>query len=307
MKNKSMTALVSAFARAYHFENKETKVFSDSIAKTLIGGESYNQVAKMMVTGIDFFNPNAQLEEEEALRWIVDNYLSPSPIGRSRFTEDLLENAVTLGAEQYLILGAGYDSFAYRQPDYSKKIKVYEIDDPATMVDKLNRLESNKITLPNNVHHISLDLTKSDWSSTLIRESNFNPEKVSFCSLLGLTYYLTKTEFTKLLSEISSLLSKGSALAFDYPDEETFTATAGLRTKKQQMLATKSGEPFKSSYEYITMEKLLSDHGFLIYHHLDPKEITQQIFSDYNLANPDNPINAFDNVNYCLAVKKLST
>lgn len=304
MKNRSMTALVSAFARAYHFENNETTVFSDPIAKLLLGEESYNNIASNMVKGINFFNPSAQQKEKEALRWIVDNYLSPSPIGRSKFTEDLLENAVMLGAKQYLILGSGYDSFAYRQPDFAKKIEIYEIDDPTTLSDKLERLNNNHISIPNNVHHIALDLTVSAWHSTLINEKNYDTTQISFCSLLGLTYYLTEKEFNKLVSILSTFLPKGSALVFDYPDEKTFTELAGVRTKKQQMLASKSGEPFKASYAYNTMEKILSENDFLIYQHLTPQEISDQFFSDYNRANPDYPIIAFDNVNYCMAVKQ---
>lgn len=304
MKNKSITALVSAFARAYHFENDETCVFSDPIAKTLLGKKDYSNIASNMVNGIEFFYPNAQLDEEQALRWIVNNYLLPSPIGRSKFTEDLLENAVTLGTSQYLILGAGYDSFAYRQPNYAKEIEIYEVDKPCIMSDKTNRLKCNNINIPTNVHHIALDLTSSTWLSTLTDQYNYDTTQISFCSLLGLTYYLTKEEFNTLVKSLARVLPKGSALIFDYPDEDTFTKLAGIRTKKQQMLASKSGESFKASYDYKTMETMLSENDMLIYHHLTPQEITNQIFADYNNANPDHTIHAFDNVNYCMAVKK---
>lgn len=70
------------------------------------------------------------------------------------------------------------------------------------------------------------------------------------------------------------------------------------------MLAKGAGEEMKNGYSYEDVEKLLSDYGFLIYEHLTPEEITERFFSSYNRENPEHTITAFDNVNYCLAVKK---
>ena len=59
-----------------------------------------------------------------------------------------------------------------------------------------------------------------------------------------------------------------------------------------------------ASYSYMEMEQILAKYGFLIYEHLEPQEITEQYFKEYNLANPKHPIIAFENVNYCLGTKK---
>ena len=63
-----------------------------------------------------------------------------------------------------------------------------------------------------------------------------------------------------------------------------------------------ANEKMLASYSYFELEKLLADNHFLIYEHLTPKEITDQYFKVYNQANPEHPMRAFDNVNYCLAV-----
>ena len=105
MEQKSMTALVSAFARAYHSQNNTVTIFNDSLARQLLGEEQYAGIAKSMEEGISFFNPSFTGTKEEALRWIVDSQLSPSPLGRAAFAEKSLECAVFLGARQYLILG----------------------------------------------------------------------------------------------------------------------------------------------------------------------------------------------------------
>ncbi len=71
------------------------------------------------------------------------------------------------------------------------------------------------------------------------------------------------------------------------------------------MLAGGAGEAMLASYSYSDMEALLVNCGFLIYEHLEPKEITEQYFAEYNRANPQHIMSAFNNVNYCLAIKKL--
>ena len=304
MEQKSMTALISAFSRAYHAENNEVKIFDDSIAKKILTDEEYAQISKNMADGIHFFNPSFVGTPEMALRWIVDNQLSPSPLGRAAFTETALKTAVSIGAKQYLILGAGYDTFAYRQPGWAETLEIFLIDHPATAHDKKLRLEMASIPKPKNVHDISADFKSKQWWTELAENIAFSRGKVSFCSILGVSYYLSKQTFTDLISTVSSLLEKGSTIVFDYPDENSYTSKAGARAKKQRMLAGAANENMLASYSYHEMEHMLSDCNFLIYEHLTPEEITKQIFRDYNLANRMHPMEAFDNVNYCLAVKK---
>lgn len=242
--------------------------------------------------------------QDEALRWVVNNQLSPSPLGRAVFAEKSLENAVRIGAKQYLIFAAGYDTFAYRQPDWASKIQIFEIDHPTTGVDKQKRITSLAENSSANIRYISVDFTENNWQSNLLVCKEFDQSKLSFCSLLGISYYLSKQVFEGIINTISNLVPKGSSIVFDYPDEDTYSNKAGERAKKQVAMAGAANEKMLASYSYLELEKLLDDNDFLIYEHLTPNEITEQYFKKYNLANPENPITAFDNVNYCLAVKK---
>lgn len=303
MEQKSITALVSAFSRAYHAENNDVKIFNDSIAKRLILEQEYNQIGKNMSQGIQFFNPSFTGNEDAALRWIVDNQLSPSPLGRAAYTERALEKAVYIGARQYLIFAAGYDTFAYRQPEWARKLTIFEIDHPATAVDKQEKLQKAGIQALDNTFYVEADFTKEYWETALTNELAFDRSKISFCSLLGLSYYLSKESFKEMLVAITRIIPKGSSLVFDYPDQDTYTDKAGERAKKQVMLASAAKEAMLASYSYDDMEILLSNCGFRIYEHLTPSDITIQYFKDYNTANPLHPMTAFDNLNYCLAVK----
>lgn len=299
-----MTALVSAFSRAYHSIHNTEKVFDDYLAKDILTQSEYEQIASNMSKGIKFFNPSFEGTQDEALRWIVDNQLSPSPLGRAAFAERSLENAVRFETEQYLIFAAGYDTFAYRQPEWASKIQIFELDHPIMSSDKQKRIRSIMAEKPSNLHYISADFTEDDWERNLIAYPAFDQSKISFCSLLGISYYLSKLDFAQIIDTVSNIVPKGSSIVFDYPDENAYTSKAGERAKKQMAMAGAANEKMLASYSYVELQQLLGDNNFLIYEHLTPSEITEQYFKKYNQSNPKHTITAFDNVNYCLAVKR---
>lgn len=90
MEQKSLTALISAFSRAYHALNNEVTIFNDSLARDLLTDEEFNQIAKNMSNGIGFFNPSFVGEPEQALRWVVDNQLLPRHLAGRLLPKNLL-------------------------------------------------------------------------------------------------------------------------------------------------------------------------------------------------------------------------
>lgn len=304
MENNSLTALVSAFSRAYHAEHNHIKIFNDTLARQLLTDAEYENISRNMSQAIAFFHPNFVGSKEQALRKIVDHQLSPSPLGRAAFAEQALAVAAALGARQYLIFAAGYDSFAYRQPKWAAELQIFEIDHPATASDKRSRLSALHTDAPSNLHCISADFRESDWQSHVLACPAFDPTLISFSSLLGISYYLPKDVFKHFLSTIASLVPSGSSIVFDYPDEHTLTSQAGDRVLKQVMLAARAGEPMQASYSYSELEQMLEEVNLLIYQHLTPAEITEQLFQAYNESQPAHKITAFDHVNYCLVVKQ---
>ena len=181
---------------------------------------------------------------------------------------------------------------------------MFEIDLPEMTADKLERLSRAGIRIPENTHFVSADLRKADWREKLCGCPGFSGKKRSFCSLLGISYYLSADAFRDLLRGISDILPDGSAIAFDYPDFLYHSPRAGERTGKQAMLAKGAGEAMTVGYSYAVLEAILSQCGFLVYEHLEPEEITGRFFLAHNEAEPKHSMTAFDHVNYCLAVKK---
>lgn len=300
MNDTSMTARMCLFARAYHAETYGIKVFDDSLARRLLTDEEYRQMAGYLVQGISFFAPDFQGTAEEALAHVVNSQLSPSPLGRGAFAETSLERAAAIGARQYVLLGAGYDTFACRQPAWAKALRIFEVDHPATAADKQRRLEQAGLVPPENVRYVSADLAQPHWQDALLRCPGFSSEAISFCSLLGLVYYLPRQAFDALLAALAKLFPEGSSLVFDYPVRQT----AGSRDQKQAQLAAAAGEPMQDGWSYTEMEATLAKHGFLIYEHLTPQDITARFFAPFNRVHPDHPLSAPEGVSYCLAVRK---
>ena len=304
MEQKSMTALVSAFARWYHTDNNKVKIFDDFLVGKILSDNEKRLVAENMGRGIGFFNPSFAGTQDEALRWVVDNQLSPSPLGRAAWAEKALQMAVQTGIEQYVIVAAGYDTFAERQLAWARSLEIFEIDTPYMVADKKKRVQGLDGNRSNNWNAIPIDLTTESLSEKLLACGAYDKTKLSFFSLLGIVYYVSREVFEALLKEVANSAPPGSTIVFDYPDEYTYTEQAGERAKKQVMMAGGAGEPMLAGYSYKEIERLLSDYGFSIYEYLTPAEITEQYFSRYNKANPRHPMTAFDNVNYCLAVLK---
>lgn len=292
--NKNMTALISCFARAYHNKNNTYRIYTDSMAERLLTDAEYNSISKSMSDGIKFFNPDFTGTDFQALRFIVNNNLAPAVLERSAFCERLIKNAVWLGCEQYLIFASGYDTTAYTI--CPPNVLVLEIDRQEVLDDKKSRLERIGVDAP-NVCYVPCDFTEAQWISKVL-ETEYNPERLSFSSLLGISYYLTKEQFDSMLGAISNIISEGSEIVFDYP-----VAVDDMQATQNSMLASQAGEEMKAAYTYREIERLMSKHGLLIYEYMDSDEAERQFFKPYNLRHRHR-IHSAKGTALCLAVKK---
>ena len=301
MNNKaSITALMSSFGRAFHAENEEHPVFEDHLARALMTDEEYAAVGGYILGGAQFFEPEidpGKQSSTELLRRLVNVHIAPSPLCRAAYTEQALKVAALTGTEQYAILGAGMDTFAFRETEFLSKHRVFEVDHPMTQAGKRERIARAGWTVPENLTFVPVDFTKDSLTEHLTI-AGFDPAAKSFFSWLGVTYYLSAEAIEKTLAGLSSLCADGSTLVFDYPDENFFSAPE-KRVQNTIMMAKAGGEPMQSAFSYGTLEKLLEKHGFMIYELLTPDDIQRDIIER---AGAD--MKAFEHVNYCLAVRK---
>lgn len=305
MQNQaSITALMSAFCRAFHAENEPRPVFCDTAAKQLLTHEEYANLSACVLSGIDFFAPEKKgtfANDTEELRYLINTQLAPTPLCRAAFAENALKTAAKTGASQYVILGAGLDSFSLRESEFLQTHEVFEADHPATQADKISRLTrafaKNGATIPRSLHFAPVDFGKDDLAEALLK-SGFNASRKTFFSWLGVSYYLSAEAIENTLSTLSRLCAHGSSLVFDAADENYFSAKE-KRVQNTIALAKAGGEEMKTAFSYAEAEKLLEKHGFLIYEFLTPNDIQRQIINARG-AN----MQAFEHTNFYLAVKR---
>ena len=114
-------------------------------------------------------------------RRLVNVHIAPSPLCRAAYTEKSLKTAVLTGTKQYVILGAGMDTFAFREPEFLAKYRVFEVDHPLTQADKLERITHAGWTIPDNLTFVPMDFTKDSLAERLIA-AGFDPSAKSFFS-----------------------------------------------------------------------------------------------------------------------------
>ena len=292
----NMTALVSTFARAYHHRNSSSPVFAEPLAEKMLTEEEYAGIAQTMSDGISYFAPDFRGTGEEALRFVVNHQLAPSVLARSAFCEQALSDAVNAGCRQIVIYACGYDTFSLRTGN--RELSVYELDRPEMIEDRQRRIARIGIEPVCRVECIGCDLADNAWRQNL-EDAGFNRETHSFGSLLGISYYLSKDAFKRLIAGIGSIACRGSFICFDYPLTES-----DPESRRNRELAAAAGEQMKAAYTPDELEQMLADSGFCLHRRLNAEQAESLYFTAYNEMNPDSAMTPPVGVGYCVAMKQ---
>jgi methyltransferase (TIGR00027 family) len=198
---------------------------------------------------------------------------------RSRFAEDRLAQAVARGARQYVMVGAGLDTFPWRQPHFANAIKIFAADHPSSLAWTKGRLRQHGLSTPSNLTYVPADLEERRLGDQLIK-SGFQREAVSFCSVLGVTQYLDR-ESIDALFRFAAKLPKSSEIVFSFApphhplDVEGGEAFTGFGRRPALL-----GEPWKSRLAACGLVAQLTGLGFSDIFHLTPELARQRYFAD---------------------------
>lgn len=192
---------------------------------------------------------------------------------RSRYTEDALQASVAKGVGQYVIVGAGFDSFVCRRPAWAEGLTVYEVDHPATQQLKRQCLQACGVAESASVHFIEADLSVESLGTALAR-SPFDATRPAFFSWLGVTVYLPREANLAALRAIATCTSSAdSELVFTYIDEAVLddrhadADNEAFRKLREEVSAV--GEAFLSGFDPANLKALLLDTGLLLLEDLD--------------------------------------
>lgn len=294
----SLTALITAYARAHHARHDTPKIFDDFLAYHMFTKEDYTNMGRNLAEALKFLDPERAAlcpDEATALAWVIQT--QSVTLSRARYTEDTLETAVQQGVKQYVILGAGMDTFAFRHSEMLKNLKVFEVDHPATQAFKCRRLEELGWEHPAQLYFVPLDFTKESLMGALKRTS-YDPHIVTFFSWLGVTPYLSRDVVFDTLRAIANIAPTGSAIIFDYLDTIAFdSGKADKRTQAGIKITRNIGEPMITGFDPSTLAADLESLGFRLHENLSPSEIEERYF-----RGRKDGYHAFEHMHYALAV-----
>jgi methyltransferase (TIGR00027 family) len=260
----SATAQRVAIRRAAHQLLDDPKVFDDPVALRIIGKESASVL---------------QADPGQFENTALSPYLRAFIAARSRYAEDELAIGVRRGVRQYVILGAGFDTFAYRNPHPEGVLHVFEVDHPATQAWKRARLEEMGITLPGDLTFAPVDFETQTLEEGL-RDAGYDPGKCTFFSWLGVTEYLTPEAVMATLRFIASAPS-GSGVVFDYMISPSLLNPAQRwRFDALAQRAAWAGEPWQAYFDPELLTGDLRVMGFGVVEDKGPGEINARYFKN---------------------------
>jgi methyltransferase (TIGR00027 family) len=276
--SSSRTAMVTSLMRALHTRCDPSPLLNDSWGDRLIPNVERDAMSQRILARLDsdarvraLRKPNSFLDD-----FLLNNPAYPGVVIRSRYAEDALREATSRGVRQYVLIGAGFDSFALRRPAFAGALEIFEIDHPATQAMKRQRILECGISLPPSVHFIAADLARETVATALGR-SSFRTDRPAFFSWRGVAVYLTREANLATMRAVASCGCPGSELVFTYVDQIEFTPGRSQSPHNTNARAVAmTGEPFVSGFDPVEIAKELDSVGLELVEDLDGPEMSSR-------------------------------
>lgn len=201
-------------------------------------------------------------------------------VARARFVEDLVIERAEVGVHQYVILGAGLDTFAQRRPEVASRLRVFEVDQPATQAWKRERLLELGYDIPDWLRLVPVNFEAGDSWWEQLPEAGFDPAAPAVVSSLGVSMYLTRDANSATMRQLAQRLARGSSVVMTFilpremvePEELPFF-DASLNG------ARRSGTPFVSLFAPEEILQLAREAGFASVRHVSARELAERYFA----------------------------
>ena len=241
----------AAFRAAELLRPKNEQVCEDRFARRFLGLRFGIIARSRLLTGI--------------ARWYVERIIpgaANSVVARTRYIDDYLKQCIDDGIEQLVILGAGYDSRAYRFDGLKTRVRVFEVDHPNTQRVKIQKVKKIFGSLPSHVVYVGLDLDEKKLGEGLL-ESGYDKGKKTLFIWEGVTVYIIPEAVDETLAFVAENSGKGSCIIFDYAFQSAFDAASESGdAKKWREAYERRGEPPKFALNEDAVGDFLSKRGF---------------------------------------------
>jgi methyltransferase (TIGR00027 family) len=208
----------------------------------------------------------------------LSSYMRAFFAARSRFAEDQLATARQAGVRQYVILGAGLDTFAYRDSSPDRSLRVWEVDHPATQEWKRQRLADASIAIPESLTFAPIDFER-DSLPDVLASAGFDPCAGAVFSWLGVVPYLPRPVVIATLAQVASMTSSGGGIVFDFgipPEQLTMVQRLAFEALAARVRA--AGEPWQTFFDPVDLVRELLALGFAVAEDVPPAAINARYF-----------------------------
>ncbi|MEQ8174644.1 MAG: SAM-dependent methyltransferase [Syntrophomonadaceae bacterium] len=281
MQNRGKTAFMTAYLRGFHSLHDDPKILDDALAFKLLPDE-VRQGIERHLAGTSSQMASGDVEKTsdfDAALGLGVRVMAGPILARARYVEDRLEEAVGKGVSQYVILGAGLDTFAFRRRDLADRVRVFELDLPVMQDTKIMLLARAGLFQPDYLTFVPVDLGEVSLVQALAG-SDYDPGRKTFFSWTGVTHYLPVEAIHNTLRSIAGMSVSGSEVVFDYWDKSAFDPEKASNRVKSLIASTRSiGEPIITGLDSGALEAELSDLGLWLIENLGPDEIKQKYLS----------------------------
>jgi methyltransferase (TIGR00027 family) len=229
--------------------------------------------------GLRLAAPDAGWRDRQDMDPVFTSGFRAHVVARSRFIEDLVAEQAGRGASQYVLLGAGLDTFAQRRPDVAARLRVFEVDQPAPQAWKRRRLTEAGYGVPDWLRLVPVDFEAGGSWRDEIAAAGFDPGRQAVVASTGVSMYLTREANAATLRELASLASGSTvAMTFQLPAE-----LVDERDRRGRQIAvdgaTRSGTPFISFFTPAEMLALAREAGFTDVRHVSGTTLNERYFA----------------------------
>jgi methyltransferase (TIGR00027 family) len=255
------TAVRTALWRALHLEvDAPPHILEDRIGLQLVG-------------------PDPDWRQRPDMNEYATPGVRASIVARARFIDDLVTEQAEQGVGQYVLLGAGLDTFAQRRPEIASRIMLFEVDQPGPQAWKRQRLVETGLGIPEWLRFVPVDFETTSWWDSLLA-NGFDADKPAVITSLGVSMYLTREATTATLRQ-SAALAAGSTLAMTFlKPVELVAAEEQEMHRATDAAARASGTPFISYYAPDEILEMAREAGFATARHVTADDYTQRYFAD---------------------------
>jgi methyltransferase (TIGR00027 family) len=273
----SRTAVAVAFMRAQHHLHDEPKVMDDPYAQRLLTAGEMAAITERYVRDGAELGITGGDRQSVLARTLRTAKPAAFVLARARYTEDRLAMAFERGVGQYVLVGAGLDTFAFRRVDMRQRLQVFELDHPSSQAFKRERLAAAGLTAPPNLHFGTVDFERESVAEALARLP-FRSEQPAVFAWLGVTMYLTRPAIEATWRALRSVAAAGSELVFDFIQPTVLSETASARVQQVRERTRAAGEAMITGIEPAALGADLDACGWTLIEHVDAPEIERRWF-----------------------------